>query len=371
MTKDIQCKVIRMETLAEKTLIEKKLMALASRYLPDSILYNDQVTVEPLSGDAGFRRYFRLATKPSVLGVSATPEKEDWVAFMRVSSLLNSLGINVPTIYAADLLSGQLLIEDLGDELYQKALLDKHSATDLPQLYQDAIDVLHQLSRCEERPAWLPRYSAGLLRQEMELFPLWFVKKLLGYSIDMSESRLLTSSFSYLVGQALDQPQVLVHRDYHCRNLLKVEKRNPGVIDFQDAVWGPVTYDLVSLSRDCYLRWEIARVNEVRDAFAARLHENKILNAEGLTKFPLWFESMSAQRHLKVLGIFARLALRDDKPTYLDDLPLALRYLLETCERDSQLNELGEWIQSRLVPLMEQQPWYVDWRQAGNMVTVW
>lgn len=371
MTKAIQCKVIRMETLAEKSLIEKKLMALASRYLPDSIQYNDQIAVEPLSGDAGFRCYFRMSTQPSILGVSATPDNEDWVAFMRVSSLLRSLGVNVPTIYAADLLSGQLLIEDLGDELYQQALQGSSSTAQVQQLYQDAIEVLYQLNRCVERPAWLPRYSAGLLRQEMELFPLWFVKKLLGYSIDMSESRLLNSSFNYLVGHALDQPQILVHRDYHCRNLLRVDKNNPGVIDFQDAVWGPVTYDLVSLSRDCYLRWEVERVNQVRDAFAARLHEDKILTEEGLAKLPLWFEGMSAQRHLKVLGIFARLALRDDKPSYLNDLPLALRYLLETCERDPQLNALGDWIQSKLVPLMEQQQWYVDWRQAGNSATVW
>jgi|SaaInl5LU_22_DNA_1037371.scaffolds.fasta_scaffold03254_10 N-acetylmuramate 1-kinase len=371
MTKALQCKVIRMETLAEKSLVEKDLIDLANQYLPDNIQLGDAISVEPLSGDAGFRHYYRLATEPSVLGVSAAPDREDWVAFMRVSSLLSSLGICVPAIYAADLHSGTLLIEDLGDKLYQDVLIEKKGKPEVQQLYQNAIEALHIINCCENRPAWLPRYSDGLLRQEMELFPSWFVKKLLDYSVNAEEAHLISFSFDYLVAQALDQPKVLVHRDYHCRNLLHTDDKGPGVIDFQDAVWGPVTYDLVSISRDCYVRWEISQVDKVRDEFAARLLQNKIISEGSVASFPNWFECMSAQRHLKVLGIFARLALRDGKTDYLENLPLALRYLLEACERVSELEPLGEWIKSTLVPRMESQPWYIDWTEAGNEVTVW
>ena len=360
-----------METLAEKTLIEQDLIDLASRYLPDGVQLSEQVRVESMSGDAGFRSYYRLTTEPSILGVSASSETEDWVSFMRVSSLLASLGVRVPAIYVADLQAGKLLIEDLGDALYQGALLEAEPEAKVGQLYKQAIETLHKINSCEDRPAWLPRYSAGLLRQEMELFPSWFVNKLLGYSIDASESRLIDSCFSYLVERAVEQPQVLVHRDYHCRNLLNINETCPGVIDFQDAVWGPITYDLVSLSRDCYVRWDISRVIDTRDSFAAKLLENKTISEEMLQRFPLWFEAMSAQRHLKVLGIFARLALRDNKGDYLNNLSLALRYLLETCEQVDELQAFSDWIQSSLVSLMEQQDWYLEWRQAGNEVKVW
>lgn len=360
-----------METLAEKTLIAKDLIDLASQYLPEGIQLSEQTKAESMSGDAGFRSYYRLTTQPSILGVSASSDAEDWVAFMRVSNLLDSLGVKVPAIYVADLKSGKLLIEDLGDDLYQNILVENKFGQKTEQLYSAAIDTLHKICACEDRPAWLPRYSSGLLRQEMELFPSWFVKKLLGYSINESESTLINSSFGYLVDQALKQPQRLVHRDYHCRNLLMIETDSPGVIDFQDAVWGPITYDLVSLSRDCYLRWEPSRVSDTLEAFTSSLVENKIVSENLASKFPGWFETMSAQRHLKVLGIFARLALRDHKKSYLENMPLALRYLLEACEKDERLQELGEWIQSKLVPLMENQSWYLDWRQAGNEVTVW
>ena len=371
MNKALQCKVICMETLAEKTLIAKDLIDLASLYLPDGIQFGEQTTAEAMSGDAGFRSYYRLTTEPSILGVSAPSDEEDWVAFLRVSRLLDSLGVKVPTIYVADLQSGKLLIEDLGDDLFQDVLIENKFGPKTEQLYSGALASIQKICACQERPAWLPRYSRGLLRQEMELFPSWFVKQLLGYSVDASESKLINSSFTYLVTQAVEQPQGLVHRDYHCRNLLKTAGDAPGVIDFQDAVWGPITYDLVSLSRDCYVRWEPSRVQSTLESFVASLRENQLVSEDKVLKFPSWFEAMSAQRHLKVLGIFARLAIRDDKQSYLNNMPLALRYLLETCERDEQLQSFGDWIESKLVPLMEQQDWYVDWRKAGDDVTVW
>lgn len=371
MTKALQCKVICMETLAEKTLIAKDLIDLASQYLPDRIQFVDQIAAESMSGDAGFRSYYRLTTEPSVLGVSAPPDGEDWVAFLRVSGLLDSLDVKVPAIYVADLKAGKLLIEDLGDDLYQDTLIENKFGPKTEQLYSGALASIHKICSCQERPAWLPRYSSELLRQEIELFSSWFVKELLDYSVDASETKIINSCFSYLVSQALEQPQGLVHRDYHCRNLLEIDGEAPGVIDFQDAVWGPITYDLVSLSRDCYVRWEPSRVDSTLETFVANLHDNQLISEGMVSKFPRWFEAMSAQRHLKVLGIFARLALRDDKQCYLDNMPLALRYLLETCEKDEKLQDFGDWVQSKLVPLMEQQDWYIDWRQAGNEVTVW
>ena len=363
-----------MQTLAENPSVEKELVKLAKQYLPNSISREDNISSELLSGDAGFRNYFRLSTSPSVLGVYSNPEHEDWVAFMRVSHLLDSLDIRVPHIYAADLQAGMLIIEDLGDDVLQPALAQKDQ---VEGLYGKAINSLITLVSCQERPAWLPRYSDGLLRQEMELFPVWFVQKLLAYNIDEAESNLITDAFSYLVSQSLAQPQVLVHRDYHCRNLMELsspsygKNADLGVIDFQDAVWGPVTYDLVSLSRDCYVRWNRSRVIEVREQFAQKLLDSSVINEDQVAQFPQWFESMSAQRHLKVLGIFARLALRDGKNEYLEDMPLALRYLIETCEQETYLQNFADWLKTTIVPLAEAQPWYVDWRTAGNDKTVW
>jgi len=371
MTKALQCKVIRMRTLAENSLLEQEIINLADKYLPDAVQRDKEITAHRLHGDAGFRNYFRLSTHPSVLGVYAETCDEDWVSFMRVSHLLDSLEVRVPKIYTADLRAGMLVIEDLGDELYQNSLLDQINMDNADRLYRDAINALTKIQHCEDRPAWLPRYSDGLLLQEMELFPTWFVQQLLDYPVDASESELIASAFKYLVSQSLAQPQVLVHRDYHCRNLLDIGSDSPGVIDFQDAVWGPVTYDLVSLSRDVYLRWNRSKVEAVRDEFANKLLERGVIDEEGIASFPIWFESMSAQRHLKVLGIFARLSLRDGKTEYLNDMPLALRYLLETCEQDPELQNFADWIKTALLPLIEKQDWYVDWHLAGNEKTVW
>lgn len=363
-----------MQTLAENPFVEKELVELASRYLPDSISREESISSELLSGDAGFRNYFRLSTQPSVLGVYSNPEQEDWVAFMRVSHLLDSLKVRVPQIYAANLQAGMLIIEDLGDQVLQPALMQQDHTE---RLYKKALESLTTLLSCQDRPSWLPRYSDALLRQEMELFPTWFVQKMLGHKIDEAESKLFTDTFSYLVSQALDQPQVLVHRDYHCRNLIEIdagsdkENKGIGVIDFQDAVWGPVTYDLVSLSRDCYVRWNRSRVTQIREDFAQNLLDASLIDEEQIAHFPQWFECMSAQRHLKVLGIFARLALRDGKNEYLSDLPLALRYLIETCEQEVYLQNFADWLKNTIVPLAENQPWYVDWRTAGNDKTVW
>ncbi len=360
-----------MRTLAENALLEQELISLADKYLPDEVQREKEITAHRLHGDAGFRNYFRLSTDPSVLGVYAESSDEDWVAFMRVSHVLESLGVRVPKIYTADLRAGMLVIEDLGDELYQNSLIDQDTQAIAERLYPDAINALAKIQLCEDKPAWLPRYSDGLLRQEMELFPTWFVQQLLNYPIDASESMLIASAFKYLVSQSLAQPQVLVHRDYHCRNLLDIGAGGPGIIDFQDAVWGPVTYDLVSLSRDVYLRWNRSTVDSVRDEFATQLLERGVIDEEGVASFPSWFESMSAQRHLKVLGIFGRLALRDGKTEYLNDMPLALRYLLETCEQDPALQNFADWIKTALLPLIEKQDWYVDWHRAGDDKTVW
>jgi aminoglycoside/choline kinase family phosphotransferase len=360
-----------MRTLAENMLLEQELINLADKYLPDVVQREKEITAHRLHGDAGFRNYFRLSTDPSVLGVYADSSDEDWVAFMRVSHVLESLGVRVPKIYTADLRAEMLVIEDLGDELYQNSLIDQDTQAIAERLYPDAINALAKIQLCEDKPAWLPRYSGGLLRQEMELFSTWFVQKLLNYPIDASESMLIASAFKYLVSQSLAQPQVLVHRDYHCRNLLDIGAGGPGIIDFQDAVWGPVTYDLVSLSRDVYLRWHRSTVDFVRDEFATQLLERGVIDEEGVASFPSWFESMSAQRHLKVLGIFGRLALRDGKTEYLNDMPLALRYLLETCEQDPALQNFTDWIKTVLLPLIEKQDWYVDWHRAGDDKTVW
>lgn len=355
-----------MERVSDNQTPPEKLTALL-QYLPldnEGMGYGE---ITPIPGDAGFRRYFRVAGKPPVLLVDAPPDKEKVVEFIRLAALLKGLGVRTPAIRAADVQRGYLLIEDLGRQSYQDAL----AKDDAQDLYRPALAVLMQLACCASKPVWLETYSAKLLLAELNLFRDWFVEHLLQYRLSDEEQKRITQVFSLLVNSALAQPQVLVHRDFHCRNLLASADGNPGVIDFQDAVWGPVTYDLVSIARDCYVRWPQSRVADEVARHADALLERGIIDAPQRARFPLWFEYMSAQRHLKVLGIFARLAGRDGKQRYLADLPMVIRYLLETCANVAELKEFGQWFESALIPLASRCPWYTDWRSAGDNVTVW
>ncbi len=287
----------------------------------------DVLELAPASADASFRRYFRVRHPGgTAIAVDAPPTHEDCRPFVNVARALRAIGLNVPEIHAVDLDLGFLLVGDLGSTLYLD-VLDEQS---VERLYGDALDALLMLqARAPMVDGGLPPYDRGRLLAELELFPEWFLGRHLGRAPDAALRALLDAAFELLIASALEQPQVTVHRDYHSRNLMRVEVNNPGILDFQDAVIGPVTYDLVSLLRDCYIRWPRERV----EAWALGYHElavrSGVLRERDQARFLRWFDLMGLQRHLKVLGIFSRLWHRDGKPGYLADLPLVRDYAVE------------------------------------------
>ncbi len=310
-----------------------------------------------VSGDASFRRYYRLGgCTPSLIAVHAPPDKERNLEFTRVAGLLRDAGVHAPQVLAFEPVQGFLLLEDLGDDLLRTSLDD----VSVDRLYGLAMATLQQMQRAPVAAAgWeLPPYSDALLRQEMALFPEWFLQQLLGITPTETESALIAGTCDALVASALAQPQVLVHRDYHSRNLMLQGDGSLGVIDFQDAVCGPVSYDLVSLLRDCYVRWPPERVRGWALAYASQATAAGILPAVPEQEFLRWFDLMGLQRHIKVLGIFARLWLRDGKPGYLRDLPLVIRYTLEVASAHPETAAFAAWFRERVLPEARRHAWF-------------
>ncbi len=291
----------------------------------------------PASADASFRQYFRVVTNEhSFILMDAPPEQEDLTAFIEVQQMLIKHRIHVPEIYARNHELGFLLLSDLGSTLYLD-VLDKDNAN---HLYKQAIDSLLKLQMTPQTTP-LPKYSQQLLNDEMRLFDSWFIEAHLGYKLDEKQRRVLKETRQWLLGYALEQPQVMVHRDYHSRNLLVTENNNPGIIDFQDAVHGPFSYDLVSLLKDCYISWPNEFIEDLCDYFLTRyndLHHNTI----SMSQMMNWFHTMTAQRHLKTIGIFCRLHYRDGKSNYLNDIPRTLKYLKQVAEKYPELYEFNQ-----------------------------
>ena len=309
----------------------------------------DEFSFEPASGDASFRRYFRIGMgNDSYIAMDAPPEKEPLQPFLQVARNFESIGLNVPHIYAENLSEGFLLLEDLGSVLY----LDRLDETTVEDLYADALDALVNL-QAKAPTQGLPDYDRTLLMREMELFRDWLVGRELGLALTPDEQSMLDATFAQLSQNALSQPQVCVHRDYHSRNLMLTRERNPGIIDFQDAVLGPVTYDLVSLLRDCYISWPRARVEAWVQGYFERARQAGVLQAEHESDFLQWFDLMGVQRHLKASGIFARLNRRDGKPGYLADIPRTLGYILPLTEAYSSLEGLGVLLREKVMPALK------------------
>jgi aminoglycoside/choline kinase family phosphotransferase len=295
-------------------------------------------SIAPASDDASFRRYFRIrrgAGQPSLIAMDAPPDKESCEPFVRVAGLFSQAGVHVPAIYAQDIAQGFLLLSDLGDTTYLSAL-DAHSAG---LLYGHALDALVRIQLASSAGA-LPDYDRGLLERELRLFPEWYVSRQLGRSLLPAQAETLEQVFSVILANNLAQPRVFVHRDYHSRNLM-VSEPCPGILDFQDAVYGPITYDLVSLLRDAYVAWEEERVLDWTVRYWERARSAKLPVAGDFADFYRDFEWMGAQRQLKVVGIFARLSLRDGKHGYLKDQPRVMAYLRRTCERYRDLAPLA------------------------------
>ena len=284
--------------------------------------------LEPASEDASFRRYFRVRTGSRTrIAMDAPPPMEDCRPFVSVLGLLRNAGVNAPALHAADVEQGFLLLDDLGSRCYLDVIDDENADA----LYADAFEALLDM-QCHVGQGRVPRYDERRLRDELDLFRRWFVARHLGIELDDTLSLALDGTFEALIRVCKEQPQAFVHRDYHSRNLMHVDGHNPGVIDFQDAVEGPVTYDLVSLLRDVYVRWPEDRVAGWVDAYHDRAVARRLVGA-GRERFRRWFDLTGVQRHLKIAGIFARLWHRDRKPRYLDDLPLTLGYLAEVSPR--------------------------------------
>ncbi len=323
----------------------------------------EMVSFTPLNGDAGFRRYYRLNTEPSLLAVDAPPPLENAGRFAELSQHLLNHHIAVPKVASVDPDNGFLLLEDFGDRLLHRALRQQpESAT---ALYGEA---LMQLLALQQTPGseHFPPYDQAFLRRELNLFVEWFLEGMLGMNLSPEDQALLEGVFDRLEQSALEQPQVAVHRDYHSRNLLIRPDGCMSIVDFQDAVWGPITYDLASLLRDCYIRWPADQIRQWALGYGNMASGIGLLEDVTESQFMQWFDWMGLQRHLKVLGIFSRLALRDDKPQYLKDLPLVIRYILEVCSHYPELADFRYWFEHTVLPKAQSQAWYQDYRLAGE-----
>ncbi|PZP60231.1 MAG: aminoglycoside phosphotransferase [Azospira oryzae] len=300
------------------------------------VLPERRLRLEPASSDASFRRYFRVRSDGDTwIVMDAPPEKEACEPFVRVAGLLAQAGVHVPAILAQDTAQGFLLLSDLGTQTYLDILDDRNADA----LFRDAVEALLKWQRAT-RPGVLPPYDAVLLKREMELFSTWYVGRHLGVALAPRQREALEALFRLLVDSARAQPQVYVHRDYMPRNLMLSEP-NPGVLDFQDAVEGPITYDLVSLFRDAFVSWPEERVLDWTIRYWEKARRAGLPVEADFSAFYRAFEWMGLQRHLKVLGIFARLHYRDGKSQYLADTPRFMGYARAVAQRYRELAPLA------------------------------
>jgi aminoglycoside/choline kinase family phosphotransferase len=303
-----------------------------------SVLGDATFALTPASNDASFRRYFRIrfdGGQASLIAMDAPPGHEDCRPYLHIAKVFAAAGVHVPAVHAHDLDRGFLLLSDLGDTTYLKAIGEDNA----DRLYGDALDALVRI-QLASRSGILPDYSRELLARELALFPDWYIARQRSLELSPGQRQALEESFTILLANNLAQARVFVHRDYHSRNLMYTEP-NPGILDFQDAVFGPVTYDLVSLLRDAYICWPEERVIDWCIRYWEKARRAGLPVAAGFADFYRDFEWMGAQRQIKVLGIFARLCYRDGKDGYLRDQPLVMRYLRGVCGRYRELAPLA------------------------------
>jgi len=323
-------------------------LALLTRWLREDLGF-DPARIEPASADASFRRYFRVTrAAESFIVMDAPPGNEDLGPYLKVTGLLAGIGLNVPWVLARDVSQGLLLLTDLGTRLYLPELTSPAVAE---ALYQNAFAALvHMQSAGRAGAAALPPYDEALLRREMQLLPDWFLAKHMQLPVGAAEASHFDRLFGFLAQSALAQPTTFVHRDYHSRNLLVTPEASPGIIDFQDAVRGPVTYDLVSLLKDCYVAWPAREVNKWALQYRRMLLSTGFELGGDERDFLRWFDLAGLQRHIKVLGIFCRLYYRDGKRQYLHDLPRVLNYVHATAAAYPETAAFSNFIETRILP---------------------
>lgn len=298
------------------------------------VLSNQPFTLTTASADASFRRYFRVHINRTLIAMDAPPPQEDCRPFVRIAKLLLAAGLNVPEVLAENVDDGFLLLSDLGDTTYLSVL----NAENASKLYGDAAQALIKMQLASQ-PDTLPPYDEALLTREMQLFPDWYLAKHLDVTLDDAQAKVLQQTFALLNQNILAQAKVTVHRDYHSRNLMVCDN-NPGVLDFQDAVYGPITYDLVSLLKDAYIAWDEEQIIDWVARYWQSAKKAGLPVPPDFGEFYRDFEWMGAQRHIKVLGIFARLYHRDGKDGYLKDMPLVMEYLRKVCGRYVELKPM-------------------------------
>jgi aminoglycoside/choline kinase family phosphotransferase len=307
----------------------------------NTVLQQANFSLTIASADASFRRYFRVNLVAPYLGfhtliaMDAPPPQEDCTPFVNIAKLFLDAGLNVPQLIAQDLARGFLLLSDLGDDTY----LSQLNSESAPKLYLDATNALIKLQIASKENV-LPNYDETLLTREMQLFPDWYVNKHLNVSLTGEQQIILKNIFEVLNKNILSQGQVYVHRDFHSRNLMITKENNPGILDFQDAVYGAISYDLVSLLKDAYISWEEEQIIDWAVRYWQPAKKAGLPVPDDFSEFYRDFEWMGAQRHIKVLGIFARLSHRDGKDGYLKDMPLVMMYLRKVCERYVELRPM-------------------------------
>jgi len=303
-------------------------------WVQSDLKLND-ANISVASADASFRRYFRLSSgNKSWIIMDAPPAQEDCQPFIKVAKLIESADVQAPHIFNFNESQGFMQLSDLGSTAY----LEKLNSDTADALYFDAIQSIVKMQTIK---ANLPIYDNALLQFEMSLFSDWYLEKHLNIKLDTTQNKIISNAFALLSESALQQAQVFVHRDYHSRNLMITNENNPGVIDFQDAVNGPLSYDLVSLIKDCYIAWPREKQLHWVDQFL-NLSPNKVDKQLFIKQLDL----MGMQRHLKAIGIFARLNYRDNKPNYLNDIPRTLAYVVDVCNRYAELQDFSNLLQS-------------------------
>ena len=314
------------------------------------ILGTNAFNLKPASEDASFRTYHRLFLKnKTFIVMDAPPEQENCKAFIKITKKLRACDVNVPIIHNVNIEQGFLLLSDLGNDLY----LNKLNKSSIYELYSDALSTLVAI-QVLVNVGGVDEYDKSLLINEMNLFREWLIEKHLNIKLSDSQVKILTKLFDLLVNNALQQPKVFVHRDFHSRNLMVTKENNPGVIDYQDAVYGPISYDLVSILKDCYIKWPKEEINKWVDFYLNKLYEEKAQYRINRDEFVRWFDLMGVQRHLKASGIFARLSHRDGKHNFLEDIPRTLSYILDLKEAYEELRPICIILEELVLPRLKE-----------------
>jgi aminoglycoside/choline kinase family phosphotransferase len=327
---------------------QKLLQAWVNQTLANMSLAEPHGSLLTVSGDASFRRYFRQPVEQgSYIAVDAPPDKENSASFVNIAKEWFDQGVNVPQIIHSDLKQGFMLLSDMGDQMLFPLLEDGQADV----YYPKALDSLIAIQQTKYD---LPDYDADLLDREMALFTDWYLAEHLDFKLSRGDQLMLNETFELLRESALGQVQVPVHRDYHSRNIMVLADDSVGIIDFQDGVFGPITYDLASLLRDAYIAWPQEQVESWVTLYLEKARYAGLIGALSNDQLMLWFDWMGLQRHLKVVGIFARLSIRDGKSGYMDDIPRTIKYIRQVSAKYDALTAFNQWLEITFVPFLQE-----------------